>query len=259
MAATQWKIVGASVTGFSHQAQALPCQDFHAASEFEGGWLAGAVSDGAGSASRSAQGAKVLCEGILSQIGSRLNQFGGGGEAYIDETVVRLWVEEDVELARSRLDITGGGTLAEFHATLVGVVAGPSGGVFFHIGDGAGCATIADTLSSSIMSLPENGEYTNETYFFTQADWKDHLRLTSFGPEFNLIALMSDGVTPFALAPGEVGPHAPFFDPVSKFLVSHSREEGELALIATLEKDLIRRITGDDKTLVWAVRVGSDG
>ena len=258
MAATEWKIVGASVAGFSHQAQGSPCQDFHAASEFEGGWLVAVVSDGAGSASRSAQGSKALCEGILSQIGLQLIEFNRRSEAHIVETVVRSWVEEGVELIRSGLDV-GGGTLADFHATLVGVVAGRNGGVFFHIGDGAGCATNSESLLSSVMSLPENGEYANETYFFTQADWKDHVRLTPFGAEFNLIALMSDGVTPFALAPGEVGPHAPFFDPVSKYLVGQSREEGERALAATLERDLIRRITGDDKTFLWAVRVSSDG
>ena len=176
-----------------------------------------------------------------------------------DETVVRLWVEEGVELVRASLDNSGGRALTEFHATLVGVIAGPHGGVFFHIGDGAGCATLLDDLSVKVMSLPENGEYANETYFFTRSDWKDHLRLNPFGPHFNLIALMSDGVTPFALEPGKSGPHPPFFGPVSNFLAHHNREEGERALAATLERDAIRKITGDDKTLVWAARVEPDG
>jgi hypothetical protein len=254
MAATEWKIVGVSVKGFSHQANGTECQDSYAVSAIEGGWLVAMVSDGAGSASRSSEGARALCKGLVAYLGPRVAE-----NNQPDETVVRLWVEESVELVRASLDKSEGRALTEFHATLVGVIAGPHGGAFFHIGDGAGCATLLDDLSVKVMSLPENGEYANETYFFTQSDWKDHLRLTPFGPHFNLIALMSDGVTPFALEPGESGPHSPFFAPVSHFLTSHSREEGERALAATLERDAIRNITGDDKTLVWAARVEPDG
>ena len=67
---------------------------------------------------------------------------------------------------------------------------------------------------------------------------------------------MSDGVTPLALASGK--PYAPFLDPLSRFLSEHSQEEGAAALAATLEEDAIRRITGDDKTLVWAIRSTMD-
>jgi hypothetical protein len=161
-----------------------------------------------------------------------------------------------IESVRSEiLKIAVDHSMGDFHATLIGVIAGPSGGLFFHIGDGAACATDVETFSPSILSQPENGEYANETFFFTQPDWQQHIRLTPFGRQFDLLALMSDGVTPFALASETAGPHKPFFDPLSRYLRSHTREEGESALAATLEKDAIRRITGDDKTLVWALRI----
>ena len=169
--------------------------------------------------------------------------------------IVRTWIEGSVEAARSRLSRLGdSGCLSDFDATLVGVVAGPEMGVFFHVGDGAACATKLDDVSTSVVCGPENGEYANETYFITQDGWRDHLRLSSFNSQYNLVALMSDGVTPFALAQGASALFQPFFDPLSKFLAEHNEEDGEQAIKNILERDAIRQITGDDKTLVWALR-----
>jgi hypothetical protein len=148
-------------------------------------------------------------------------------------------------------------SLEDFHATLIGVVASAAGGIFFHIGDGVGVATQRDDMLNCIVSRPENGEYSNETYFFSQSEWKEHLRFKEFGPDFNLIFLMTDGVMPFAMTGDNSGPHIPFFQPVSDFLATHSQAVGELALTNTLGKEELRKITDDDKTLVWALR--SDG
>jgi hypothetical protein len=82
--------------------------------------------------------------------------------------------------------------------------------------------------------------------------------VTPFGPAYNLIALLSDGVTPFALTRGGMAPYLPFFDPLSHFLAERTREDGERALAALLDRDSIRPITGDDKTLLWALRSTSD-
>jgi hypothetical protein len=65
---------------------------------------------------------------------------------------------------------------------------------------------------------------------------------------------MTDGVTPFALAPGGCAPYIPFLDPVTRFLLSHASAEGEKALANLLDSERIRPITTDDKTLVWALR-----
>lgn len=251
-----WKTIGASVAGFSHQAEGTPCQDCHAISLAMDGWLVAAISDGAGSAPRSAEGARAVCDGVVSHIVAHLSLLGSDTSGAIEETAGRLLVAEAVESVRASLiEISSKSSIAEFHATLVGVIAGPSGGLFFHIGDGAACATDAQNLTPTIMSLPENGEYANETFFVTQSDWHGHLRLKSFNGQFNLIALMSDGVTPFALGPGAEQPHAPFFHPISRYLAGHTQEEGEKALAATLARDAVRSITGDDKTFVWARRI----
>jgi hypothetical protein len=255
-----WKTIGVSVAGFSHQSSGAPCQDFHMASCLPQGWLVAAVSDGAGSALRSFEGAKTICERLVSDISDGLLKSDDiQRNMRVDQVIARQWIVDTIESAREELTKSGGeGSLSQFHATLVAVIAGPNGGTFFHIGDGAACATDINDLSSSSLSLPENGEYANETYFYTQPEWKDHLRLTEFDGRFNLIALMTDGVTPFALAPQAAGIYIPFFEPVSKFLSRHPIEDGKAALAATLAKEEIRKITGDDKTLIWALRTDGD-
>ncbi len=257
MAPTRWKTVGVSVAGFSHQAAGTPCQDFHAVCPLENGWLVGTVSDGAGSAARCAEGAKAICEGLVEHLAGHVVQLDDCSGFTLETDTARSWVVAGIQAIRSRIiEIAASPCINDFHATLVGVIAGPNGGLFFHIGDGAACATDVENFSPSVLSPPENGEYANETYFFTQPDWERHLRLTPFDRQFNLLALMSDGVMPFALASGSAEPYEPFFGPLSRYLNSHSREEGQCALAATLEKDAVRRITGDDKTLVWALSTG---
>lgn len=179
----------------------------------------------------------------------------------IDQNLIREWIVDAVETVRGRLlALTDGNasSLRDFHATLLGVLAGPNEGIFFHVGDGAGCATSSKDISNIVLSMPANGEYANETFFVTQEDWQNHLRFTPFDSQYNLIALMSDGVTPFALARGGATLFPPFFSPLSDFLTQQDRLEAEQAIVEILERDAIRPITGDDKTLVWALRINSD-
>ena len=261
MAPIAWKIAGVSVAGFAHQADSSPCQDAHAVATLPGGYLVAVVSDGAGSAARSMEGSRQLCETVIAHLSSRLGDIESTDE-HFNEAVAKQWIEEAIELVRcqfEQLAKSDGQSIYDFHATLVGAVAGPAGGVFFHVGDGAGCATRSADFSSNVVSHPENGEYANETYFVTQDEWREHLRTLAFGPEYDLIAVMSDGVTPFALARGASGPSIAVFEPLSQFLTTHSREEGERALVALLERDALRRVTGDDKTMLWALRVEADG
>jgi len=254
MLSSQWKVAGASVTGFAHEADGTVCQDAHAIATTRNGWFVAVLSDGAGSARYSDASARLISHALVAQLANRLDQDNGNG---LDETLLRDWIGRGVEEVRHQLRTSTLGTehdLHDLHATLLGVAAGPNWGLFFHIGDGVGCATTMNDLATSIISSPENGEYANETYFVTQDDWREHLRLTFFDSKYDLIALMSDGAMPFAMATGQLMVFQPFFEPLSRYLAEHTREDGERAIAAILAKDEVRRITGDDKTLVWALR-----
>ena len=137
--------------------------------------------------------------------------------------------------------------------TLVGCVAGPDGGCFFHIGDGFG--VFVDGRGHTVLSPPENGEYTDETYFVTDEDWETHLRLTPFGAPARggTIGLMSDGVSPFAIDRARTGFYAPFIDPVRAFLARATEHDGNQALRNLLESEKTLAITSDDKALLLAL------
>jgi hypothetical protein len=160
-----------------------------------------------------------------------------------------------VEELRERLqDPSDPEVLRAHHSTLVGVLSGPNGGCFFQIGDGAAAADIGGSIqpwAEHIVSRPENGEYTNETYFFTLPDWREHLRLVPF-PAVNQLALMSDGVSSFAMLTDCSAPDLRFLGPVSLYLENAEAEAGARALAATLDDTRAHEVSSDDKTLVWA-------
>jgi hypothetical protein len=260
MSEVKWKIVGVSVAGFSHTDADKPCQDSHSAASTPTGWLVCAVCDGAGSAIRSQEGSRIVADSVVNAVRSRVEKFTDAGT--VDRKVLGDWVVEAIEIARikiTNLVADTEGTLADFHTTLVGAIVGPYRGLFFHIGDGAACATSLGCKLDPVVSPPENGEYANETYFVTQECWREHLRFTEFGSEYDLVVLMSDGVTPVALTSGDAQPFRLFFEPLTRYLREHQPDQGELALITTLRREALRAITGDDKSLVWAHREFSYG
>jgi len=126
------------------------------------------------------------------------------------------------------------------------------GGLFFHIGDGAALAVASS--ERWVLSPPSNGEYSHETYFFTEPNWRSNLRFKLIGPGYDTIFVMTDGVTDlgFRNQGGGPQPFMAFFEPIGRFLAGAERGEGETALGATLDTPAARERSTDDKTLVWA-------
>jgi hypothetical protein len=249
-----WKVVGASAIGSSHLRTGTECQDSFAQRVTQAGRLVGVVSDGAGSASRSAEGSELLARRLVD----------GLADAVIsdvsDLTAWRLRIIDLVARVRDCLVATylasefEDSGLNVFAATVVGAVVEAQGGFFFHIGDGLGIATRTEALEFHVISPPENGQFIEETYFFTDENWREHLRFTSIPADFDLILLMSDGAMPF-VAKRTLAPFEGFVDPVTRYLRDLDTETGAKALHATLCAPRTESITSDDKTLLWALRL----
>ena len=250
-----WKIGGVSVTGFSHIAENIPCQDALAFKIHGNGHLIAAIADGAGSARLSHLGAQAFVDAAVSSVHALasteildIDQIANEIVVAINETrmaLIKLHTEPELDASP---------TIKDFAATFLMVVANADGGAFFHVGDGAGTRFLLSDISSALVSKPENGEYANETYFVTMEHWERHLRITRFDGVFDTILLMSDGVTPMAMDKGCAGPFKSFVTPVLDFLNKIDEDTGEIALVNTLSADNVRAITGDDKTLLWAIR-----
>jgi hypothetical protein len=251
-----WRVVGVSVAGPSHTTAGLPCQDACFTEIVDGRILVAAVSDGAGSARHAQQGSGITSHAAVAYLSEVLARLGG---VPLDPRPI---VEQAILSVRAKLEVEavtapGRARLQDYHATLVGCLADADGGWFFHVGDGAALAAprsaegSAPDWSRATVSPPANGEHANETFFVTLDDWASNLRLTHF-PAAQTIALMSDGVTPFAMAEAAAAPDERFLGPVDQFLAAHDQETSTQALIETLRDERARKVSGDDKTLVWA-------
>ena len=168
------RVVAASVAGPLHCHKKLPCQDYFKFRR-EGKNFVAVVSDGAGSARYGKVGARVICETLIDHLkNTRPHQI-------IERTC------QAVEAARRKLSLhrlnkgKKAENLNDFAATIVGVVYNEGQGCFFHIGDGAALAFNSDgDLRDFVASRPENGNFSCETFFYTQDNWKENLRFTRF-------------------------------------------------------------------------------
>lgn len=238
-------VLSTSIRGPLHKSLGLPCQDYSCARSAKNKLVA-VVSDGAGSAKHSKTGAKIICETLCDLlVNSNLK-------------TIRTDVVKAIDIARQKLLLhryNHSKTPADFinfSATLVGVFYHNSKGVFFHIGDGAGIAFKNGEYSNFIISEPENGAFSCETYFYTMDDWKDCLRFTNF-ENADRILLMTDGVTGFAFSNDFYKIHRNFLIPIVEYLENESRKTYAVdALRNTLNNSRAQRLNADDKTILWA-------
>jgi len=247
-----WHVFAASATGSSHVETGLPCQDAFAY-EVVGKVLCAVVCDGAGSTVSGDRGAQHVAQRVVQELAERTRQNMVFIALPTDElkrellaliTQVRSELQAQAEAA--------GANLADYATTLVGVIATSKGGWMFHIGDGLAVAEPRAGDRSSLVSLPENGEYANETYFVTCEEWQEHLRLQVIDEPLQTLALMSDGAMPFVMDRGLTGLFRPFFDPVERFLNTATQAAGNRALAGVLDDPRTHAITSDDKTLLIA-------
>ena len=249
-----WKVVAASVTGISHIARGIPCQDaFYWLNQ--GGVFIAIVSDGAGTAAESEFGAqhgsKTICEEVLIQF--------AGSEEQPDREELEFWIRTAIKTARNTLPgVISDEDRVRYHATIVGVVITDETGLFFHIGDGLAIAMtgagIDDQRQDAMVSKPENGSSELMTYFYTEPQWFKHIRFTELSPEMEAIALMSDGAMAIAVDQKtfKIGPD--FILSVDKCLRETDLETSSSELKTKLNRPATHAITTDDKTFLWARR-----
>jgi hypothetical protein len=250
------KVGGVSITGFSHLEEDIPCQDAHAFKIKDQSRIIAAIADGAGSARLSHIGAQAFVDAVVNRLFNLPISHNFDQERVASETIMAVNDTREQLLRHGAHFLKDENpSLNDFAATLLITVADPDGGAFFHVGDGAGAAFTHNCNDQPVtVSRPHNGEYANETYFVTMENWERYLRQTPLIAPYDTVLLMSDGVTPMAMAKGCTAPANNFATPVVKFLLNNGCEAGAFGVTNTLSSDNVRKITGDDKTLVWGLR-----
>jgi hypothetical protein len=255
-----FEAVGASVRGPAHEATGQPCQDFFAI-EVCKDWVVAVVSDGAGSADRAADGARIVSHEICGALSGFLNDSSRSGALGADLcSGVEGVLIGGIERARQHCldEAHAGQTLRSFHATLVGAVVGNTGGVLFHLGDGGGSAHRRTTtgLETICFSEPENGEYINETFFFTHERWREHLRLTTISGPVDAVWLMTDGAYELMVPPKQRQLREVTEREIDRLVFEEGERSKSDVISAILSSPQATARNDDDKTLVIVRRTG---
>jgi hypothetical protein len=251
-----WRVIGASVTGTSHRAKALPCQDAHWARVLADGTLLAAVADGAGSATRGDEGARLVVQGAIAALTRRLDAALPDDEAGWMAAMIGAFREAHEALVAFA---TGEGiAIRSLATTLSCAVVTERDVVVGQLGDGAVVIEDDDGQLQTAVR-PARGEYANETFFLTKRSSLDQV-VVSGGPQpVRSLILTTDGLLRLAFKLPAYEPHLPFFRPLLGFLAeADDRRRAEADLSAFLNADRLSARTDDDKTLLLARRLAPD-
>lgn len=200
-----WAAIGVSVTGSGHIQTGLPCQDNNIYQDLGDGWAIAVISDGAGSASLSHIGSRIIVERtalhfknlLHNKDWKELNTLPSDEEWNEASFLTLKLVYDDLASYAASKSIN----IADLNATVILAVLTPSGILACHIGDGrAGYLNQAGDWMS--LFTPHKGEEANQTIFLTSDFWKiPYFRISGVRvPEavvirntVNALTMMSDG------------------------------------------------------------------
>lgn len=257
-----WHIVGAAVQGVSHARLNLPCQDAQAYRLLPDGTLLVALSDGAGSARFSEQGADYAVMAALQSLSAAFEgSTGGTGEEWERRIRTVFLDAHDAIVNLAEMSEDQGITPRDYAATLTCVVASADRLAVGQVGDGAVVAVDGDGNLFAVTRL-QRGEYANETHFISEEDAQHQAVIDVIEISATALAVMSDGLIRLALKMPAQEPHVPFFQPLLRFAGavkddSQSAQQAIEQLSAFLASERVNARTDDDKSLVLAVRDGA--
>ena len=251
-----WRSVQATVPGVAHRVSGGECQDACAVQTLtlsDGSpVLALAVADGAGSATRSREGAERACQTLLAECAAWLAQTT---ETDWNPAQAKSWLERiQTVLKQQATDVAL--PVREFACTLLGAVIAADRALFLQIGDGAIVINTGEGYRP--VFWPQGGEYPNETFFTTDANAAENLECVLLTDPITEVALLTDGLQPLALHYQSRQAYEPFFRPMFQRLRDYPETGCWLELAAALERFLdspaVNQRTHDDKTLILASR-----
>jgi serine/threonine protein phosphatase PrpC len=246
---SQWRIVAASVCGTSHAKNQQLCQDAHHWQLLANNVLVIAAADGAGSAKLGKVGSMIAVETAIEH-------------TLTNDDFLRNLLTNAMLVARESIEAEAEACNNQPHdlaTTLILMIATPEIVAVAQIGDGL--AVAKNSMGNLIaLTIPNNGEYINETTFLTSPHGLETAQIKLWREEIVNVAVLTDGLQMLALnmIVGDGGsvtaiPHKPFFLPLFEFVAN--AEDKILAkeqLHRFLSSERITQRTDDDLTLVLA-------
>ncbi len=146
------------------------------------------LCDGAGSVVNSGEGAEFILEELSIE-------FQNNREIYFTDKNASALLTEFIEKKLERYSIEKKMEFDSLASTLLLVVIHKEQYLIAHVGDGI-IIGVTDTNELEVLSEPENGEFSNLTYFLTSISYKKRLRLKMGKTQSlcNGLLICSDGV-----------------------------------------------------------------
>lgn len=257
---SKWRFTSTSVKGTSHVDSNIPCQDFSLCklvkTQHGNDFLVLVASDGAGSATYSDEGSRLVCEYFAEKLTRYIEQ--GWTLDRTDEDIARqiFVLAKHAAQTIKRAAKKRGVEKREFAATLVLAIVGQEKSIFLQLGDGGIVINTAENYAP--VFWPQSGEYANMTYFITDDSAIKNLQFKVINQTVTEIALFTDGIQGLALKYDTQSAYAPFFRPQFEYLRQVSDLDLPLVedqLIAFLNSKPVNDRTNDDKTLILACRL----
>lgn len=184
-----WISVNARVQGISHIKSDTPCQDYNISCD-NGDTYAIILSDGAGSALYSEIGAMIVCEAVKAYVFEDFK--------YLYNCDAKEFKSRLIHRIRTRLGIAAkkhNSSKNDFASTLLFVAVNKNKFICGHLGDGI-IGIIDNDNNAKALSLPENGEFVNSTFFTTSNNYQYHLRIAKgYVDNIQTFFIMSDGAS----------------------------------------------------------------
>lgn len=252
MTVERWAISSATAQGTSHVSSGTPCQDavqHHYEPVNAGNVLMIVCADGAGSASRSADGSRWACDEAMIGLQATLRE---GGVAALSITSVIGAIESARAEIFSRA-IAESVSSRDFASTLIVVALTPDTIFVAQVGDGVVIIGHGDELR---IAIEVEQEMLNVTDFIVDTDAMEKVRSWS-GPADRItrVAVSTDGLLPVLIDQRQNRPHLPMFSMLFDAMQSCADEtEVSERLSEFIRSEQVNQRTDDDKSLVLALR-----
>lgn len=184
-----WSMSSAEVQGSGHRKAGIPCQDCTLTYSLNGVHVV-TLADGAGSARLSHFGARAVTSAMAHAVVRDFQCF-----INMSDEGIRAWARGVITYALEGVAKKEACRLSDLSSTLLLVAVKKQRFLALHIGDGViGCF---EHHGLSVLSAPENGEFSNQTWFTTTLSKADSLRVYRGDVSSTSgFILMSDGVEP---------------------------------------------------------------
>jgi len=252
----RWCLASASSTGTSHIASGVECQDSSVYSIIgsihgDAKSLLLVVSDGAGSASQSSRGSRLVCTSIVECV-----EYWASKSVTPDLSGLLLHSAGHARQVLRKTANAESRSISDFAATCLCLLITEDSLAALQVGDGL---IIVENSSGSLGPVfwPRRYEYANSTTFLTSKNWFQDLQYLQWTGHPKSFFLCSDGIQSISAYSQSMSVVPSFIDAFKTVLAGESpgySDQASQRIMSFLDSDNVNSRTDDDKTIIVGIK-----